>query len=426
MVRYIFTVLLSISFVFAYANTDKLEAKIMKAFPGAEIEKRAVKYHYTAEYTIMIDQWIDHNDHSKGTFKQRLFLSHIDKKAPMLMVTEGYGARPRFYELSKMLMSNQLIVEYRNFGKSVPEKIDYKYHTNEQAMEDLHRINKAFKKYYCKEWVSTGISKGGTTCLYYKATFPKDVKVAVPYVAPVPDAREDIRCDELIASIGDDDCRAKLTDFQITALKYAEDMLPLAQEAATKNKLTFNRIEGVEKAIEYAILEYTFSFWQMGHSCNDIPTDPTAQETFDHIMKIVGIDFYSDGVIAFYEPAFYQFMTQNGYYGFMNKHLSDYLHHVTVFDNSIFGPRDVSLDYDPNYNITINQKLAKAKKMLIIQGENDPWGALSYVPAAGQKSLLMVKKAGSHQTRIKDFDGAELEKIYSFLDAHLKAEIHKL
>jgi hypothetical protein len=260
----------------------------------------------------MIDQWIDHGDHSKGTFKQRLFLSHIDKKAPMLMVTEGYGARPRFYELSKMLMSNQLIVEYRNFGKSAPEKIDYKYHTNEQALEDLHRINKAFKKYYCKEWVSTGISKGGTTCLYYKATYPKDVKVAVPYVAPLPDAREDIRCDELITSIGDDDCRAKLTDFQITALKYAEDILPFAQEAATKSKLTFKRIKGVEKAIEYAILEYTFSFWQMGHSCNDIPTDPTAQEAFDHIMKIVGIDFYSDGVIDFYEHAFYQFMTQIG------------------------------------------------------------------------------------------------------------------
>lgn len=425
MTRYIFSILLSFTFLVSYGNTDKLEQKIKKIFPNAQIEKRAVKYHYIAEYTIMIDQWLDHNDHSKGTFKQRLFLSHVDKKAPMLMVTEGYGAGPRFYELSDILQSNQLIVEYRNFGKSVPKKIDYRYHTNEQAMEDLHRINKAFKKYYRKEWVSTGISKGGTTCLYYKATYPKDVKVAIPYVAPLPNAREDKRCDEAIMKAGDQACRDKLTEFQITALKYVDDMIPMAQVKAADSKLTFNRVNGIEKALEYAILEYTFSYWQMGYSCDSILEDPTAEETFDNLMGVVGLDFYSDGVIAYYEPAFYQFMTQNGYYGFIHDHLKEYLRHVKVYDNAIFGPRDVSLDYDPSYNIMINQKLAKAKKMLIIQGEYDPWGALTYVPTANQKSLLMVKKAGSHRTRIANFEGEELDKIYNFLDDNLKAKIKR-
>ncbi len=425
MTRYIFSILLSFTFVFSYANTDKLEQKIKKIFPTAEIKKRDAKYHYVAEYTIMIDQWLDHNDHSKGTFRQRLFLSHFDKKAPMLMVTEGYNAGPRFYELSDILQSNQLIVEYRNFGKSVPETIDYQYHTNQQAMEDLHRINKAFKKYYCKEWVSTGISKGGTTCLYYKATYPKDVKVAIPYVAPLPNAREDVRCDEAILNVGDEACRNALSEFQITALKYMDEMIPMARNKATENKLTFRRVKGVEKALEYAVLEYTFSFWQMGHACDQVPTDPSAQEAFDHLMKVVGIDFYSDGVIAYYEPAFYQFMTQNGYYGFIHDHLKEYLRYVDSYDNAIFGPRDVSLDYDPSYNIMINKKLAKAKHILIIQGAFDPWGALTYVPNPDQQSLLMVKKAGSHQTRIADFEGAELDAIYAFLDKYLKAPIKR-
>ena len=426
MIRLISTFILICSFLVSYAGNEKLESKIRKAFPDAKIESRDAKYHFTDEYTIMINQWIDHKDHSKGTFQQRIFLSHVDFKAPILMVTEGYGARATFYELSDILQSNQLIVEYRYFGKSTPEKMDYQYLTNQQAMEDLHRINKAFKKIYRKEWVSTGISKGGTTTMYYKATYPRDVKVAVPYVGPLPNAREDKRTEDLIASVADAPCREKLAAFQKKALELQDEMLPMAEKAAKDNKLTFERVEGIEKAIEYATLEYTFSFWQMGHDCSSVPDGSDVKEVFDHLMAIVGLDFYSDGVITYYEPAFYQFMTQNGYYGFMNAHLKGGLKHVTVFDNEIFAPRGVSLAYDPSYNIGINQRLSKkGKKMLIIQGEYDPWGALTYVPEAKNKSLLMVKKGGSHQTRIASFDAEERELIYDFLDKYLRAPIKR-
>lgn len=412
-------------FISGTANATDIEDRIRKIFPEAEIESRDVKYHYNEEYTIMISQWIDHEDHSKGMFKQRLFLSHIDRKAPMLMVTEGYGAGPRFYELSEFLNSNQLIVEYRYFGKSVPENMDYKYLTNQQAMEDLHRIRKAFGKIYRKEWISTGISKGGTTCMYYKATYPRDVKVAVPYVGPLPNAREDKRCDVAILSNGSDECREKLEDFQRMALKQQDSLLVFAKEYADANSLTFNRIDGIEKSVEYAVLEFTFSFWQMGHNCDEVPESGSAKDYWEYLKKVVGIDFYSDGVVNYYEPSFYQFMTQNGYYGFIHEHLDDLLQHVKVYDNAIFAPRGVNLDYDPTYNNWVRERLAKkGKRMLYIQGEYDPWGALTYVPDEKQKALLMIKEKGHHGTRMKDFSDADKRKMFMTLDKWLKTPIY--
>jgi hypothetical protein len=421
-----FIIILLLIIPFSASASEDLQAFIKKQFPEAVITSSDTKYHYRFQYEIIIQQWLDHDDHSKGKFPQRIILSHYLKSAPMLMVTEGYNAGPRHYELSEILNSNQLIVEYRYFGKSKPADVDYQYLTNEQAMKDLHRINKAFKKYYRKEWISTGISKGGTTCMYYKATYPRDVKVAIPYVAPLPNAREDKRTEALIATIGDDGCRENLFAFQQHALSIQDSLLAFAQKDAKDNSLTFNRIEGVEKAIEYAVLEYTFSFWQMGHDCADIPSKKSAEATYESIKNIVGIDFYSDKVIEYYEPAFYQFMTENGYYGFMSEHLKDDLKHVTIYDNAIFAPRDVDLSYDPTYNIWVQKRLdRKAKRMLIIQGENDPWGALTYKPV-NDKVKLFVKEGGSHRVRIKDFSKQEQRTIYNTLGEWLKAEVTPL
>lgn len=407
--------------------SDDLKNHILQYFPDAEITSSEAKYHYNYQYEIIIQQWLDHNDHSKGTFPQRIILSHYLKKAPMLMVTEGYNARPRHYELTEILKSNQLIVEYRYFGKSKPENVDYQYLTNQQAMEDLHRINKVFKKFYRKEWVSTGISKGGTTCMYYKATYPKDVKVAIPYVAPLANAREDQRTDELISTVGDAACREKLSDFQIHALEIQDSLLSYALKDAKENSLTFERVQGIEKAIEYAILEYTFSVWQMGHDCNEVPEDKSPAATYQHIKQVVGIDFYSDAVIAYYEPSFYQFMTQNGYYGFMHDHLKDKIKHVTIFNNSIFAPRGVDLTYDPSYNIWVNERLdKKAKKMLIIQGAYDPWAALTYVPKNTKCVKLFIKEKGSHRVRIKDFSAEKQKEMYDILGKWLKTKIYPL
>jgi hypothetical protein len=408
-----------------FAGFD-LEAKLKKILPDAEIEKLENSDHFISEYSILINQPLDHNDPSAGSFKQRIFLSHYNHKAPVLMVTEGYSARQRTYELSKILMSNQITVEYRFFGKSIPDEMDWKYLTNDQAMEDLHRIKKLFCKVYrTKKWVSTGISKGGTTCLIYRAKYPKDVKVAIPYVAPLAEAREDKRCDDHILSIGTEECRDKLAAFQHAALDHRDSMLILLDTLAERQGLTF--AIGKEKAFEFCVLEYTFSFWQWGHDCARVPENPNAQETFDHLVEIVGFDFYSDAVVDYFRPAFYQFMKENGYYGFIHEHVQDKLQALESFDNSIFGPAGVDLSFDKSYLDEVREKLTKkGDKIIHIQGELDPWGACGFIPPDDQDALYMKKKGGSHFTRISSFSKQDQAIIYMKLEEWLGIGVEAL
>ena len=424
---FIFLILMLIGSVSLDAKKEKsIETLLKKKIPGLSIEKLDVGRHYKEEYVLMLEQPLDHNNPSAGTFKQRIFLAHYDRKAPTLIVTEGYAARPRYYELGDILKSNQLIVEYRFFGQSKPENYDYTYLTNDQAAADLHRIRKLFKKIYCKDWVSTGISKGGTTCLIYKAKYPKDVKVAIPYVAPLPNSQTDTRCDDLILNIGEEACRDKLAFFQKKALEMRDEILPLADSLAKANNLTYNYV-GLPAAFEYAVLEFTFSFWQYGHDCDRIPDIPTAREAFNLLDEIVGFDFYCDETIEYFHPAFYQFLRENGYYGFIHNHVKHLIKEITVFDNKIFGPQDQDLSYNPDYLEEVRNILKKeGDKIIHIQGELDPWGACGFVPEERQDALLIIKKGGDHSTRIGNLSAGDRNKIYSKLKEWLKVKVYAL
>jgi len=252
--------LLSISF-FLVCNfvcaQDEIVDELKKHLPGISIEEMDAGQHFNRVFKILIDQPLDHQNPSAGTFQQKIYLSHVDKKAPNVIATEGYSCRYRVYEPTEFLQANQIQVEYRFFGESKPENYDYKYLTNEQAMDDLHRIRTLLGKIYCKKWLSTGISKGGTTTLIYKATYPEDVEVAFPYVAPLPMAREDKRCDENHLSRGTEDCRNRLEHFQREILKDRDQIIPWVDSLRLLNNMTFDLV-GLEEAFEYAVLEFTF------------------------------------------------------------------------------------------------------------------------------------------------------------------------
>ena len=77
---------------------------------------------YTEYYEFWYEQPIDHNNPSKGTFKQRVLLGHRDFNTPMVAILEGYGIySPAESELSKLFKTNQLTIEHRFFNNSKPE-----------------------------------------------------------------------------------------------------------------------------------------------------------------------------------------------------------------------------------------------------------------------------------------------------------------
>ena len=141
---------------------------------------------YQAAYELKIKQPLDHWDAAKGYFYQRAFLSHKGFDRPSVIITQGYDSSVnRIAELSSFLDANQIDVEHRYFGASLPDSLDYKYLNLKQATADLHHIRQLFGRIYQGKWVSSGISKGGATTIFYRYFYPDDVDLSVPYVAPI-------------------------------------------------------------------------------------------------------------------------------------------------------------------------------------------------------------------------------------------------
>jgi len=391
--------------------------------PNANFEELDQGHHFKREFIIMLEQPLDHNDPSAGSFQQRLFLAHYDFSETMLMVTEGYSAYPRYYELCDMLRSNQLIIEYRFFGKSKPKNYDYNYLNNDQAVADYHRIRTLLGRVYKGDWVSTGISKGGTSCLIYKSKHPDDVKVCIPYVAPLPMGREDKRFDKFFENIGTAECREKIKAFQLEALEQKEEIFYKVDSLAVADSFHFNIISS-KQAFEYAVLEYPFSFWQYGQACNRIPQNPNDHSIYSHLNEVVGFDFYCDETIEYFKPSFYQFMTENGYYGFQHEHLGDNFDYVRDFTNLPFAPKEAEGKYDADYLKYVRVFLYhKGEKIIYIYGDKDPWTVCKLVPPKERDAVFILKKDGDHSTRISTLSKVEQKIVETKLSEWLDKKV---
>jgi len=392
------------------------EQKLQNLFPTAEITEMESKDHFSKAFQIVLDEPLDHKNTAAGTFKHYVYLSHTDTKMPTVLVTEGYNANPSTYELSKIFKGNQVQVEYRFYGKSRPDTIPWQYLKNDQAIEDYHNLVTKLKRLYTGKWISSGISKGGETVLIYKSKYPWDVDVAVPYVAPLINGQEDKRTEDHINTVGSVACRVKIAEFQRNVLKNRVAILgEISNYAAAKN-MSFTELSA-EEALEYAVLEFPFSFWQWGGNCDEIPTEnSTAAAMFYYINDIVGISFYNDQTYVELLPSYYQHLTELGYYGFDTTPVKDLLKVVYEPTNKRFAPKNVDLTYNPNYINEVRDFVEnKGNKILYIYGEYDTWGACAPSPKPHVNALKMVLKEGSHKTRIKDFSADDQKLIYDKL-----------
>jgi hypothetical protein len=389
------------------------EQQLEQLFPGVVINNMEPKDHFEKLYQLVLKQPLDHTDKSAGTFDHYVYLSHSGFKLPTVFVTEGYNAKPRTYELSKIFKGNQVQVEYRFYGKSRPDSIPWNYLKNDQAVEDYHKIITKLRRLYTGKWISTGISKGGETVLIHKARYPWDVEVAIPYVAPLIDTQEDPRTQEHIDTIGEESCRNDIKAFQRLVLQHRDEVLKEMKYYADTKKMSFTELS-MEEALEYAVLEYPFSFWQWGGQCDDIPDEEaTPKELFEAINTIVGISFYNDQTYYDLLPSYFQHMVELGYYGFDTAPVQDLLKLVHNPTNKRFAPRNVDLTYNPDYIKKVREYAEnKGNKILYIYGEYDTWGACAPQPKPHVDALKMVLAQGSHKTRIKHFSIEDQKRIY--------------
>lgn len=370
-------------------------------------------HHYDHKYVLFIEQPVSHTDPSAGTFSQRLILSHRGYDKPVVFVTEGYGAgyalNPRYQEeLAEILDANILTVEYRFFLESAPDSIPWNQLTAVNAVNDLHRINETFKNLYPGKWISTGISKGGQTSIYYRAFFPEDVDVSVPYVGPICYGVEDERLEKFLDNIGSPEQQKQLVDYQRILLSRREALMPEFERYCTQKKYRFT--VPLQEIFDYCVLEYRFAFWQWGTDFTEIPTLPASDSLLlQDLLKISEPGYFAINGSAT-DPFFYQAARELGYYGYDVKPYRDLLCIRSSKDylRRLFAPHEIlpNVRFDKGLGKMVKEYIQKNDpEMILIYGEYDPWtgAAIQEEQVRGKKNMhLRTQPGGSHKARINN------------------------
>ena len=418
--------LVQLSFAQTSFTPDDLYEKLLN-LPGiVSVTEIEAESGYNASFKIFISQPLDHKNPESTRFNQKFYISHRDENLPVVIELDGYSMPTnRSTELADIMECNKIIVEHRYFGESTAENPEWKYLTIEQAANDHHNIITTMKNIYEGKWISTGISKGGQTAIFHRYFFNDDVDVSVSYVAPLCFAQEDPRIYSFLNNVGTEDCRQKMIQFQREVLKREDKLLPLFKEESEMKGYTYSL--GNDRFIfEYVVLEYGFAFWQWQNTtCEQIPDTTDSDEAlFEHLKKGSSFDYYADNELASIAPFFYQAYSEIGYYGYDITPFKDLLQEVKEPTSKIFLPEGVNPDFNCAQALKINTWIQKkANNFIFIYGEVDTWSAPAVELTGETNSIKMIRKDGSHKTRINSFEENEREFILNTLENWLDYQI---
>jgi hypothetical protein len=390
------------------AATTKATADIkdrLLAIPGMSLieEKPYAGYRF---FVLNYTQPIDHRHPSKGTFQQRITVLHKDVTRPTVFYTGGYNVSttPSRREPTQIVDGNQVSMEYRFFTPSRPDPADWSKLDIWQAASDQHRIFKALKKIYSKNWISTGGSKGGMTATYYERFYPRDMDGVVAYVAPNDVVNnEDSAYDRFFTKVGTKECRDRLNAVQREALVRRESLEKKYASYAADNGYTFTTIGSLDRAYEAVVLDYVWGFWQYNllANCSDdtlIPPDAksaTDDQIWNSIDTISGFSFYTDQGLEPYTPYYYQAGTQLGaptiHFPYIEKKYVRYGYQPP----RNFVPRDIPMRFQPYAMDDVDSWVRHhAHHMLFVYGSNDPWGAERFAVGKGSKDSYVFTAPG--------------------------------
>lgn len=399
----LFVCLIAVKPLLGQDESQKLETALFN-LPDVQFKKISAPCETPLRYELKVRQLLDQSNPSLGQFYQKVILIHTGFQQPVVMNTQGYTMNLGRNEVQAILNANYLNIEHRFFGDSKPDSMQWKYLTLENACADLHHINQLFRQIYSGKWVSTGISKGGQTTIYYRYFYPDDVDASIPYVAPINNSLAEKRIYAFFDTVGTKECRNRVYEFQKRILQNRDQVLPKLDWYARGQELTFTSIGSLEKAFEYAVLEFSFSFYQLGHDCSMIPLPGNIDNDLAYLLKVSNVDFFSDKEIKNYEAHYYMAATQMGYYAYQTDKFKPYLKVLTGEPTAILNNPKVPTSYHPDLNVRLNQWLnEKCTRMIHIHGMVDTWSATRITPPRNSECVLYYIPGKDHRSaRIKN------------------------
>lgn len=412
------------------AGASELTDK-MAAIPAISGVKELKSTEFKEKYEIMFNHPVDRNVASAGRFDQRVYVFHRGFDRPTIVVTEGYGAayaaNERYCEeLSRYFDTNIIFCEYRYFLESTPKPCNWDYLTVDNSLWDLHEVVTAFKTIYPGKWISTGVSKGGQTTMFYRSYYPDDVDISVPYVAPLNKSLEDGRHEPFIAKkVATSEARQKVLDYQIGLFKRKAEILPYFEQSCKEKGYTFRA--PVEDIFDYWILEFSFAYWQWGTKMEDLPsvTQASAKELNDKMFSYNDPSYFQSD--TYYKSFNVQAARELGYYGYDIKPFKKYMSVKSTknYMRRLMLPASLeNIKFDKTlYKHVVKFLKENDPKMLYIYGEYDPWsatGVCQWLDTSNKKNLkIYVQPGGSHSSRIGNMPEAMREEILATIGAWL-------
>ena len=273
------------------------------------------------------------------------------------------------------------------------------------------------------KFISTGISKGCQTTMAHRRYFPNDVDASVCYVGPLNYQREDPRVYQFLKNVSTEEDRLKVKNFQELCFKNRDALLEMMRKVAEEKGMTWEF--GIENAIDYTILEYSFAFWQWGLPISVIPTgNIPVKDIYKHLIDVVGYDFFEEKSVTDLQPYFWAALTEQGIYGYETAPFKKYLNTEEIYKFDWAFPDGITKEYNYKPMQDIKSFLdTTAEKMLFIYGEYDAWSATAVEikeDAVNREVYKFVRPKGNHRDRIRSFDEESQKRIYDIIDSWLE------
>lgn len=353
-------------------------------------------------FTLDFAQPTDHSQPEGEHFSQRLTLLHRAPEAPMVLETQGeaLSAEPLVTEPTRLLGGNQLSVEHRFHGTSRPASGDWTRLTAEQAAADVHEVVEAFKPLYPGRWLSTGLFEGGTAALIHRSLYPDDVFATLPYALWHSTGLEDARPAQYLTRVGSDACRLRLQALQRSALERRGELLPLVDGLSGAG--THFSVLGEDKALEFAVVELPFRFWQRyglgAWTCDNLP-DPSAPaaQLFAFVNEVGALAAaFSDEGLQARAPLDYRFATQLGSPAYSEEPpLRPLLHYPGEHGVALLPPTGVEKPFDGQLMARVEAWMSSgATRILAVHGELDPWVASAFDANPCADSYRLIASGG--------------------------------
>ncbi len=366
---------------------------------------------FSEKYLMNIEQFIDPNNPAIGTFNERIVVGFKGYDHPTVIVTEGYygdyALNPRYEEeLCAMFDANLVFCEYRYFGASTPEPCNWDYMTVDNSLADYHNIRLTLGNIFSGKWISTGISKGGQTTMFYRATYPEDMDISVSYVAPLNRSVEDGRHEKFLAKqVGTKQERKAIVAAQQELMRRKQRLMPKFKEYCDSKNYTF--YIPLEDVYDYDVLEYPFALWQWGTPVSTIPAlDASDDEWFSNFLTVAEPDYFA--YPNKYMPFDVQAARELGYYGYSLKAIKKWasVKSTKGYLKQIMLPAELrNIEFDPTlYNRTVKYLKDNDPQHIFIYGEIDPWsasGVAGWLDCSKKANMrVYVQPRGSHLARI--------------------------